>query len=155
MIRLYSLDYVKDPSKFASNISEMFDVLILKQELDKREQEIIRIIDDAKYLGNYRIESRFGGLTHLSNISSGAKIALLIRWLIKNDRCDVPLNITNCGNNVFPIIIEEVGDNDVYFLTCNYTVRCLKNARILVNDQVEINCFSNLSDLVGTVIRRV
>ena len=133
MIRLYSLDYVKDPSKFASNISTLFDAVILKQELDEREQEIIKIIDDANYLENYRIESRFGDLTHLSNISSGAKIALLIRWMVKNNKCDVHLNITNCGNNVFPVIIKE--------------------ADVLVNDQVKINCFSDLADLVGTVIK--
>lgn len=46
-----------------------------------------------------------------------------------------------------------MGNHDVKFLTCNYNVRCLEEADTIVNDQVKINCFSDLADLVGTVIK--
>lgn len=57
----------------------MFD-----EELDERDQEIIKIIDKAEYIGGFGIRSRFGNIMHLSSLSSGAKIALLIKKIKHN-----------------------------------------------------------------------
>lgn len=148
MIKLYTLAYVKKPEQFINSHEELFKNTVLNEELTNRDIEIIKQIDNAEYLGNNTIRGKFNKVTSINNISRGCKIALNLRWLLQNKPNTIhKVNITSCGDNVFPVLIQEIGDNDIEVLTYNYGISCAINTNIIVNDKYKIKNFTNLLEL--------
>lgn len=147
MINLTTLGYVNNIKNFRQDHNNMFELTVMNEELDNRDIEIISIVDKAKYIGNNTMIDRFGNTTSIANLSTGVKILLNVRWLIKNKKEQMPINITSCGDNVFPLLVEEVKDKNVNFLTYNYSILCKDKCNILVNNKYKINSFYELSKL--------
>lgn len=147
MIYLDTASYTNNIKRYRNNHSELFSVTVMNKELDKKDIEIIRAIDKAEYIGNNNMIDRFGNVTSIKNISTGAKVVLNIKWFIENDKADTPINITSCGDSALVELIDVVKNKDVHLLTCNYTTMCDKESKIIVNNKYEISSFSELDTL--------
>lgn len=149
MINLYTFEYVKNIEEYRNNHSELFLTTVMNSELDNRDIELLQAIDNAEYIGNNTMIDRFGNTTSIKNVSTGLKVLLNTRWFIKHGKENTPINISSCGNNVFPYLIEEAEGHDMNFLITHYSILCNKKVKIIVNDKFEINSFSELSSLGG------
>lgn len=149
MINLTTLSYAKDPDEFEHRHTALFRNTVMNEELDVRDIEIIQEIDGAKYIGHNTMIDRFGNTNSIKYLSTGAKTLLNIRWFIKKGREHTPIDISGCGNNVYPLLVQEVKDKNVNFLTCNYTIACKDACNILVNGKYKLGSFYELCDLGG------
>lgn len=147
MIYINTYQYEQDREKYRQNIADLFRTTVMKEELDSREIELIEKIDHAKYMGNNTIENFMGNITSIEKLSKGLRTLLVIRWFIKHEKKDIIFDISNCGNNVFDYLVEEVGNTDVHFLLCNYSVSGHKQADIIINEKYKINRFSEIPSL--------
>jgi len=146
MIHLNTISYEKDILKYENNHSKLFSVTVMNEELDEKDIEIIKYIDNAEYIGNNTMRDRFGNITSIKNLSTGAKIVLNTKWLIEHGK-DTPINITSCGDNALEALVDIIKEKDIYMLTCNYVSLCDAEVSILVNDKYKIDSFSELDTL--------
>lgn len=146
MIYVNTYSYENNKDKYRFSIEDLFKTTVMNEELDAREVELIKRIDNATVVGRNTVRNFMGDVTSVENLSRGLKTLLVIRWFIKNKK-DLYFDVSSCGNNVFDSLVEEIGNRDAHLLLCNYTVWGDKEADITVNDKYSINSFSKLAGL--------
>ena len=147
MIYLNTFHYERDKSKYRNNIEDLFATTVMNEELDERDKELLRIIDNATYVNEDTIIGFNGCTTTINNISRGLKTILVIRWFIKHNKPDISFDISSCGDNVLAELIKEIKDRDVYLLTCNYIMDVDEKVPITVNNKYKVESLSEIVSL--------
>lgn len=107
-----------------------FNITISARDLDSTDLDIMKHIDDAELLDNNlgTIKTKFG-ITSLRHLSTGCKVVLSYRYIIKNNVYkNGVLDITECGFNALEELFSAVDDfND------SRTIFILRHTDGLVN----------------------
>ncbi len=147
MIHLYTEYTEENISKAIGDHNAVFRALTLPQGLDEKDINYLYEIDRAKIIDRkmLTIETPYG-VCGIDRISRGLKVILNFRCLIKVGKQDTLVDITSCGDNIIPYLIEEArqAKGDVYWLTANNSTICSKETEMVVNDKIMVKSFNDL-----------
>lgn len=136
MIKLYT-SYEKIPSeyKIINSVNSDFNVAITKNQLNKKDLELMLEIEGLKNIINSEYFESNTGIVPIESISTGLKSLLLIRWLKRNKKNEkICINITECGRNILDYVFSEIAESDFSVLLMHKNVLRLKDRVISVND---------------------
>ncbi len=146
MINL-STDYsIENREKYLTHQNDYFSAVTLNDVLDDIDKEIVKEIDKADVIDEYTISGKYG-VTHIRNISSGAKTLLNLHNMIKNKK-ECYIDITSCGDNAIEVLVKllkkyETGA-DINLLTCLKNYISYTPIKMRVDDLYYINCFADV-----------
>ena len=145
----YSAENIK---KYMLNQSDYFSAVTLNTPLDDIDKQIIREIDKAYVLDNYRINGIYGE-TNIRDISNGSKTVLNLRNMLKHENVCY-IDITSCGDNAIETLInvlnniENIEQKDVYLLTYLKNYISTTPIKMILNEKEEINSFFEVAQCI-------
>ena len=81
-------------------LNDIFFNKVTAAKLDKQAEKVIMQIDGAKLVGQYKIESRFNGVTlDIDKLSTGCKTVLNVMYFPKKIFC-----LKECGDNALDVL---------------------------------------------------
>lgn len=147
MIRLYTSRDKCAGVKWIRNIDPYFNSFVHTSKLTKGDLNLLRKLEGVELL-----DSHFGtflspeGAFTASGLSSGMKTLLIIRFLKRENKRGVGVDITECGPKMLDYVFEEVTDGSIPVLLQHTDVLRLRNRVISVNDGPVIRSMDKLFD---------
>lgn len=124
--------YTKD-RKVIFSVDAVAGKLLWDKDFLTKNQDVILAIDNSVII-DYKtltIKSPYG-LTSIDNISTGAKAALIARYLVQKKLTDhYILNIDECGDNALSIILNELSNTGCMVYTTRLSIALLELAEKL------------------------
>lgn len=107
----------------------LFDLNVGRLNVDDTIRAIIKEIDNAEYIGNYKVETRFGIVADMTDLSTGCKAAINVYVFP-----DKMINCIECGDNALQVIFRLKNGN----ILCKYAPAYL-NMTVQVNVMLHHN----------------
>lgn len=115
MIQIYSdKEHLNSKYKDIGVIWAYFDSHIFFKDFDSTDEKIMATIDQAVIKDReFSMMKTTLGVANKSKLSSGCKTALIVNYLLKNNKQNRAIDVISCGGNALSIIYDLVNDTSI------------------------------------------
>lgn len=101
----------KRPENLILSVDAYFNAIVITTKWDERSKYFMKMIDRAEPCDGTSITTPYG-VADASDLSTGCKTLLTLHYLRTNN-LNHALNISECGDNVFELLMEEADNSGI------------------------------------------